>query len=83
MLSTRKIRTMSRWGLICVVGVLTIGVCGCGSKPEYGDKKEDWAKTKPPPNWRGPGQPGGPPVKAMAGPASQPPPAAVNPGMTR
>jgi hypothetical protein len=39
-------------------GFLTVGCAE--KKAEFGDKKEDWAPTKPPEGWKGPGQPGAP-----------------------
>lgn len=54
-------------------------VVGCGKPSENppGYTKEDFKRTAPPPNWRGPGQPGGPPAGALSGPA----PKAMPPGM--
>jgi hypothetical protein len=64
---------------LCVVVSLLVVASGCESKQaQFGDKKEDWNKTAPPPQWRGPGQPGGPPPGALSGPGG-PPPAAGNP----
>jgi len=74
----RRSRTTSRWWLLPLAGLLTLGVWGCGSKPQYGDKKSDWVKTTPPPTWRGPGQPGGPPAAALNGPKTPPPGTAAN-----
>ena len=47
------------------LGVLcALSAAGCGKKDEeYGSKAEDWKKSSPPPNYRGPGQPGGPDAK--------------------
>lgn len=59
---------ITRSGLLSVVLLALIAVWGCSSQPQYGDKKEDWAKTKPPPTWHGPGQPSGPPMASMTGP---------------
>jgi len=51
-----------------------LAVVGCsGEKEQYGDKPEDWKKTAPPPEYRGPGQPGGPPAGAATSPGVQPP----------
>ena len=54
------------FALVVGIGI----VAGCGEPaPEFGDKKEDWKKTTPPPEWKGPGQPGAP----SSGPVSGPP----------
>jgi U5 snRNP spliceosome subunit len=48
---------------------------GCSQKSaeKYGSKKEDWAKSTPPPQYRGPGQPGGPPAGPLQPPPGPPP----------
>lgn len=81
--STYRVHKTRYWCLAALAGVLAMGMCGCSSQPQYGTKKSDWAKTTPPPNWRGPGQPGGPPAAALNGPASQPPAGAANQPQTR
>ncbi|HEY0866308.1 MAG TPA: hypothetical protein VGE01_02960 [Fimbriimonas sp.] len=68
---------MSRFLIAGLVAVCLVAP-GCGKSddnpPGYG--KENFQKSEPPPEWRGPGQPGGPPAGAMTGPggAAQPPP---------
>jgi len=62
-------RLLGMLAVCCMV----LALAGCQQKQQFGDKKEDWAKTAPPPEYRGPGQPGGPPANAMSGAA--PPPA--------
>jgi hypothetical protein len=53
--------------------LIAISLAGCSTqKEQLGDKKEDWAKSAPPPQYRGPGQPGGPPSGAMRGPSGPP-----------
>lgn len=71
---------MKGW-MVCLA-LLAVGAMlgGCEAKKEYGDKKEDWAKSAPPPQYRGPGQPGGPPSGALSGPASAPPASVMGPG---
>jgi len=58
--------------LAFLVSIVTAFLAGCSgeNKPEYGDKKQDWAPSKPPEGWRGPGQPGAPTVP---NPAATPP----------
>jgi len=57
---------------ILLAAVISVAA-GCSGKaePAYGDKKEDWAPSKPPAGWRGPGQPGGatPPPNLSGPPA--------------
>lgn len=66
--------TMRTAGILCVVALLLLAASGCETKKaQFGDKAEDWAKTSPPPQWRGPGQPGGPPAGALSGPGGPPP----------
>ncbi len=59
--------------LLCLGAcAIAASVAGCSKSEQLGDKKEDWAKTAPPPQYRGPGQPGGPPSGAMRGPSGPP-----------
>lgn len=53
-------------------------VVGCSSeeKAQPGYEKKDFQKSGPPPQYRGPGQPGGP----DSGPISGPPPGAATTG---
>lgn len=78
MVSTRRFHAAGRWLLAVVMGILVVGLVGCSPKPQFGDKKSDWAKTAPPPQWRGPGQPSGPPAGALNGPATPVPPSVAN-----
>lgn len=55
-----------RWWLLPAAFLTVLGLAGCAPKQQLGDKKEDWAKTGPPPQYHGPGQPGGP----ASGPAA-------------
>ncbi len=59
--------------VIAVIGAVSVAGCGASKQEQFGDKKEDWVKTKPPPQYHGPGQPGGPPAGALNGPATPPP----------
>lgn len=55
--------------ILIVAGGLVLAGCGsdAGSKaPGY--TKDDFKKSGPPPEYRGPGQPGGPPSGPIAGP---------------
>ncbi|MGV3614033.1 MAG: hypothetical protein ACO1SV_01740 [Fimbriimonas sp.] len=56
---------------LAILLLVSLGLlAGCGEpKPEFGDKKEDWQKSKPPEGWKGPGQADGP----KSGPISGPP----------
>lgn len=79
MLTINRFRVKSGWLLVVAAGSVGLGVCGCSSsQPQIGDKKEDWKKTAPPPQYRGPGQPGGPPTGAASGPATPVPAGAGN-----
>lgn len=57
---------------LCLAGAAVLSLfvlVGCGSdngQPE--PKKEDFNKSGPPPQWRGPGQPGGPESGKPSGP---------------
>jgi hypothetical protein len=59
-------------GILFLAVTLLAFAGGCSEKKELGEKKEDWVKTTPPPQWRGPGQPGGPPAGALAPPPGPP-----------
>ena len=78
MLSIRNTHRTGRWLLAAILSILALGIVGCSPKPQYGDKKSDWVKTAPPPNWRGPGEPSGPPAGALNGPKTPVPPAVSN-----
>jgi hypothetical protein len=75
MLRLSHLNTVCRCLLLFLVGAVILGAWGCGSKPQFGDKKEDWARTKPPPGWHPPSQAGvpaaGPPGTASNAPAPQ------------
>ncbi|MEJ5170159.1 MAG: hypothetical protein WHU10_04155 [Fimbriimonadales bacterium] len=60
------------WTTMALLAALAMVGCG-GEKEQYGDRPEDWKKTAPPPEYRGPGQPGGPPAGAATQPGVQPP----------
>jgi hypothetical protein len=60
----------------CVAGV----GCGSGSSEPPGYKKEDFAKSAPPPQYRGPGQPGGPGSGPAGNNKAAPPPEVLNGG---
>jgi hypothetical protein len=74
MMSLRRPHLSRNGWLILLTAIVVLGAVGCSSpKSQYGSRKEDWAKTAPPPQWRGPGQPGGPPGASLSGPAAKPP----------
>ncbi|RYG23948.1 hypothetical protein EON82_12385 [bacterium] len=53
--------------------VLALGaLAGCGSEASSGPvpTKDDFKKTAPPPEYRGPGQPGGPSSGPVGGPGA-------------
>gem|GEM_PF-2841163 len=62
--------------LLVLVPVLILGLAGCGSSggEEKGYSKDDFKKSGPPPQYKGPGQAGAPGGAAPAsGPAGMPP----------
>lgn len=64
-----------RHGLYVVLaaGIAAGLLAGCGpSQSNLGSKKSDWAKSKPPPQWRGPGEPAAPPRSEVTGPGGPP-----------
>ncbi|MBX3110556.1 MAG: hypothetical protein KF857_00990 [Fimbriimonadaceae bacterium] len=55
--------------LIAALAVGALALTGCGSEGSQPEpKKEDFQRSAPPANWRGPGQPGGPANGAPSGP---------------
>lgn len=68
MLKLRQFHIMHAGWLLLVLSLAVMALSGCGPKEQPGDKKEDWKKSTPPPQYHGPGQPGGP----SSGPASTP-----------
>lgn len=54
-------------------------LAGCTSKPQYGERKEDWAKRPPPPEWFTKGQPPAGANGPMSGPAGVQPGQAAGP----
>ncbi len=54
--------------IAALLGVVLAFGAGCSDAEQPAPKKEDFQKTAPPANWRGPGQPGAP-----GGPAAGPP----------
>ncbi len=67
---------MTKFFSLCLACMTLLTIFGCSQHSEYGEKKEDWAKSPPPKNWRGPGQPGGP----VSGPMTTPPANTAKPG---
>ena len=60
-----------RLGLTALIGTLALGLllAGCGEENQGPvPTKDSFKKTAPPPGYRGPGQPGGPPNAAPPGP---------------
>lgn len=56
---------------------IVLGLSGCSqSTPTAAQNKKAWAKSGPPPQYHGPGQPGGPP----SGPPPAGPPAGAKTG---
>lgn len=53
-----------------VVALGVLGGCSTGGENPPGYEKKDFEKTAPPPEYRGPGQPGAP----SSGPVTPPPP---------
>lgn len=60
-------------GLSIILAISALGIlCGCSQSSENppGYEKKDFEKSPPPPEYRGPGQPGAP----SSGPVTPPPP---------
>ncbi len=60
--------TAGRYAMLLALTAVIGLSSGCSHKAQFGSKKQDWTKTGPPPQYHGPGQPGGP----ANGPASRP-----------
>jgi len=54
--------------LVVLAAGVSLVLIGCASSDQPVPTKEQFKKTAAPPQWRGPGQPGGPATGPVAGP---------------